>query len=70
MVMYRVTLIESERGWGQDTWTEDYSTYEEAKARVESVNAKNTAVDPPDYYIVALPTIEAVEDEFCAVMNG
>ena len=35
---YRVTLLESERGWGQDTWTEDYNTYEEAWARIKSVS--------------------------------
>ena len=32
---YRVFLMESERGWGRDYWTEDYDTYEEEKSRIE-----------------------------------
>ena len=58
---YRIKLVESERGWGQEEWTEDYDTYEEAKERIRSVNAKNTAPAAPDWYMVAFTTIEAVE---------
>lgn len=58
---YRVFLMESERGWGRDYWTEDYDTYEEAKERIRSVNAENTAPTAPDWYMVAENRIEAVE---------
>ena len=61
MVKYRVKLVESERGWGQEEWTEDYDSYEEAKERIRSVNAENTASTAPDWYMVAFTTIEAVE---------
>jgi len=53
--------VESERGWGQEEWTEDYDTYEEAKERIRSVNARNTTPAAPDWYMVAFTTIEAVE---------
>lgn len=58
---YRVYLIESERGWGQERWTEDYDTYEEALQRIRSVNAENTASVAPDWYMIAEEKIEAVE---------
>ena len=61
MVKYRVKLVESERGWGQEEWTEDYDSYEEAKERIRSVNAKNITPTAPDWYMVAFTTIEAVE---------
>ena len=58
---YRVTLLESERGWGQDTWTEDYNTYEEAWARIKSVNEKNVSDTAPDWYMMADNEVEIVE---------
>lgn len=58
---YRIFLVESERGWGQDYWHEDYDTYEEAKERIRSVNAENTAPTVPDWYMRAENRIEAVE---------
>ena len=42
-VKYRVHLMESERGWGQDYWSEDYDSLEEAKERIRKVNADNTS---------------------------
>jgi len=60
-VKYRVNLMESERGWGQDYWTEDYDTLAEAKERVRSVNAQNTSLTAPDWYMKADEKIEAVE---------
>lgn len=60
-VKYRVFLLESERGWGRDTWTEDYDTYEEAKERIRSVNAENTAPVAPDYYMQAEDRIEVID---------
>lgn len=61
MLKYRVQLMESERGWGQDYWHEDYDTLEEAKERIRSVNAKNTSLAAPDWYMQAEEKIEAVE---------
>jgi len=58
---YRVYLMESERGWGQERWTEDYDTYEEALQRIQSVNDKNTAPVAPDWYMQAEEKIEAVK---------
>ena len=60
-VKYRINIVESERGWGQDNWTEDYNTYEEAAARIDSVNSKNTSSIAPDWYMQADEKIEAVE---------
>lgn len=58
---YRVYLMESERGWGQERWTEDYDTYEEALQRIQSVNDKNTSSVAPDWYMQAEERIEAVK---------
>lgn len=57
---YQVTLMESERGWGQDYWTRDFDTREEAEACIREVNAKNTAMVAPDYYIQALSEIKEI----------
>lgn len=59
-VKYRIYLMESERGWGQDRWQEDYDTLEEALERIRSVNAQNTAERAPDYYQIAEPHVEIV----------
>lgn len=58
---YRIELMESERGWGQDYWHEDYDTYEEAKDRIKTVNARNTLEVAPDWYMQAYPDIKVVE---------
>ena len=58
---YRIFLVESERGWGQDRWHEDYDTYQEAKRRITEVNSKNTAPSAPDWYMAADDRIEVVE---------
>jgi len=60
-VKYRVHLMESERGWGQDYWSEDYDSLEEAKERIRKVNADNTSLVAPDWYMQANEQIEAVE---------
>jgi hypothetical protein len=60
-VKYRVQLVESERGWGQEYWHEDYDTHEEAKQRIQDVNSKNVATSAPDWYMRAEQVIEAVE---------
>ena len=59
-VKYRVFLMESERGWGKEYWTEDYDTMEEAIKRIKSVNAENTAETAPDWYMIAENRIETV----------
>lgn len=60
MPKYRVHLMESERGWGQERWHEDYDTRVEAEARVHEVNSRNTAPTAPDWYMVANTDIEEV----------
>lgn len=59
-VKYRIKMMESERGWGQDYWDEDYDTRAEAEARMREVNSWNTSKIAPDYYMQALK-IEMVE---------
>lgn len=59
-VKYRVNMMESERGWGQDYWHNDFDTREEAEAFMKEVNGKLTALVAPDYYIKAL-SIEMIE---------
>jgi hypothetical protein len=63
MLKYRIQVMESERGWGQDHWSEDYDTYEEAANRIKDINAQNTARSAPDWYMQAETKIEAVEVE-------
>lgn len=62
-VKYRIFLLESERGWGKETWTEDYDTLEEALQRIKSVNAQNTAERAPDYYQIAENRVEVVKGD-------
>jgi hypothetical protein len=59
-VKYRVNMMESERGWGQDYWHNDFDTREEAEAFMKKVNGKLTELVAPDYYIKAL-SIEMIE---------
>lgn len=59
---YRIRLVESERGWGQEYWTEDFDSRAQAQERIRSVNAKNTAKVAPDYYVAAFPEIEIVDE--------
>ena len=61
MLKYRIHVMESERGWGRDYWTEDYNTYDEAKKRIDEINSKNTSWAAPDWYMQAETKIEAVE---------
>jgi hypothetical protein len=51
---YKVTVIESERGWGQSYETEYYLTEADAHNRVKSINDKNTATHAPDFYVKAI----------------
>lgn len=63
-VKYRIFLMESERGWGQERWTEDYDTLTEAKARILEVNSQNTAETVPDWYMVAETRVEAISADY------
>jgi hypothetical protein len=61
MFKYEITVMESERGWGQDYWTEQFDTPEQAQARIVEINSKNTSPVAPDYYVQAYTTIKTVE---------
>lgn len=63
MKKFRVEYMESERGWGQNYWSTDYDTYEEAKEMFDSCNAQNTSLTAPDYYIMALEIKEVDVDD-------
>lgn len=60
VVKHRITVVERERGWGGDEWTEDFDTRAEAWARIQEINSKNTASVVPDYYISAIPKVTMV----------
>jgi hypothetical protein len=60
-VKYQISIVESERGWGQEYWTETYDTYEEAENRIREINRKNTSLTAPNWYMQAEDTIEAIE---------
>ena len=59
-IYYRIFIVESERGWGRDYWTEDYNTYEAAKKRIVEINSKNTSRTAPDWYMQAEDRVEVV----------
>ena len=61
-VRYQISVMESERGWGQDYWNEVYDTYEEAAKRIRDINSENTSSMAPDYYMQASDKIEAIEE--------
>jgi len=47
--LYKVTLVERERGYGQRIiWTEYYDNEAEARARAQAVSDYS---DPEDYYV-------------------
>lgn len=52
--VYRVRYLESESGWGSDTWTTDYPTEDEAKKMANETNEKFcSSPNTPSYYIKA-----------------
>jgi len=61
MTRYRIQVVESERGWGQEYWQEDFDSYEEAVARIKEINSGNTSLVAPDYYVQADSHVEAIE---------
>lgn len=51
---YKVTIIESERGWGQKIDEVKYFDNEqEARQFVSEFNSSNTATEVPDWYMYA-----------------
>lgn len=53
-VGYQVDLIEYERGWGSKVDdTLYFDNEEEAREYVSKFNAKNTAKEVPDWYMIA-----------------
>lgn len=55
---YEVDWLESERGWGQDTWTTVYDTREEAQKEID--RSKPKPGPTPDYYIIPVSEIREV----------
>ena len=62
-IYYRIFIVESERGWGQEYWTEDFTTYDAAKKRIVEITSRNTSATAPDWYMQAEDRIEVVEIE-------
>ena len=51
---YRVSLWESERGWGTKHWADkDFDTLEDAEMFYTAENAKNNKTFVPDWYVYA-----------------
>ena len=63
MVKYRINVVESERGWGQEYWTEDFDTLDEAEARIKFINLQNISATAPDVYTQAQTGVEVIETE-------
>jgi hypothetical protein len=61
-VKYQITVTESERGWGCDTWKELYDTLEEAQARISSINARNVTAVAPDWYMIARTDVKVIKN--------
>lgn len=64
---YQVTVIESERGWGQKIEYELFDTYEEAVKYRDHINSFNNPLKPgeivPDWYMIAKQKISIVESK-------
>lgn len=63
---YRITIVESERGWGRKYEHEDFDTREEAKKRINEINDFNVKEYAetrrvPDWYMQADGDITIVE---------
>lgn len=51
---YRLHMVESERGWGQDYFHRDFDSRYEAECEFKDINAQLTETRAPDVYIKAL----------------
>ena len=60
-IQYQITIVESERGWGQNYETYLFDTREEAQAAITRTNDLNTSETVPDWYCRAENKIEVVE---------
>lgn len=61
MFKYEIDVMESERGWGQNWWVEEFDTPEEAEARINEINGRNVSPIAPDYYVQAKDSIRVVK---------
>lgn len=57
---FRIYVMESERGWKKEYWTEDFDTEEQAWDRIHSINGANVYDKVPDYYMIAERRVEVV----------
>lgn len=56
---FRVTVIESERGWGQKVdEVREFDTYNKAANFRDKINAQNTSPTAPDIYWQASDPVE------------
>lgn len=62
-IQYRVTFVESERGWGQKAEYIYFDTRKDAEKFRDKINAQNTETIVPDYYTYVNPDITIVEVE-------
>lgn len=60
---FRVIVMESERGWGQKRFYQDFDTVEEAAKYRDNINAQNKPGPAPDWYMVAENNILVVEEK-------
>lgn len=59
-MVWKVVIIESERGWGQRVdEVKEFETKAEADAFVKEFNSENTAPTAPDWYMQAQEPYEA-----------
>ena len=61
--MWKVTIIESERGWGQRVdEVKEFKSYEAAKKFQIEFNKENNLLSVPDWYMVARdPVFDSTE---------
>ena len=60
---YRVTEVESERGWGQKYEHVYFKTRKAAEKYIKETNAQNNLPYVPDYYVYCKNDITIVEKE-------
>ena len=62
---FRVTVVESERGWGRRYENVDFDTFSEAKVYRDNINSENKPLGPgemaPDWYMIAETEIRVIE---------
>jgi hypothetical protein len=53
MSKFRLTILESERGWGSKREYEYFETYDDALERKRFINSSNVEKQAPDWYMIA-----------------